>query len=298
MNLHPLEYFVKLAQTKNYTKAAKECFISQPALSRAISDLESKMGYNLFERTSRSVELTKEGELALPYAKKILSTREQMFRELQQYKENNKKAIRVGYVIYGYLAIINQRISEKAKINEISLDPIYDTVANTCKNLYEDEIDVALLPQIPDGDFSNHCAKDNQIESQTLLPSKLHVLVHKDNKLFRKKSVTFSDLRGQQFIGWHPEDVPVLSDCHLKVLKNHKVIEEYTDYCRKLGDLMTLCILKKAVGVVSKGIAPSEINEFRSIEIEDSEEKFGVNLVWKKDNATAQIKRLLEVAKQ
>ena len=61
MTLKELEYFVSVARHQSYTLAAKECFITQPALSRAISELEAELGCTLFRRTTKQVELTPEG---------------------------------------------------------------------------------------------------------------------------------------------------------------------------------------------------------------------------------------------
>ena len=53
MNLNQLHYFVKLADTEHYTKAAEELNISQPSLSHAISMLENELGTKLFEKRGR-----------------------------------------------------------------------------------------------------------------------------------------------------------------------------------------------------------------------------------------------------
>lgn len=60
MTLQRLRYFIAAAQQRNFTRAAEQCFISQPALSRAIAELEEEMGCVLFIRGKRSVSLTRE----------------------------------------------------------------------------------------------------------------------------------------------------------------------------------------------------------------------------------------------
>lgn len=61
MTLTQLESFLILAQRLNFTQAADDLFISQPALSRMISALEQEVGLQLFYRSSRSVSLTPAG---------------------------------------------------------------------------------------------------------------------------------------------------------------------------------------------------------------------------------------------
>ena len=70
MNLKDLQYFISLAKHKNFSKAARECFVTQPTLSNQISKLEEELELSLFERTNRKVSITQEGKLILDVAKK------------------------------------------------------------------------------------------------------------------------------------------------------------------------------------------------------------------------------------
>ncbi len=74
MELNYITEFVTLAETKNYLQAADQLFIAQSALSRHIKTLESELGIQLFNRTTRSVELTEYGKIFLPFAKSIQQT--------------------------------------------------------------------------------------------------------------------------------------------------------------------------------------------------------------------------------
>ena len=62
MNLSQLRYFRKLAQVQHFTKAAEELYITQPALSNSIKQLENELGIPLFEQQGRNVRLTKYGK--------------------------------------------------------------------------------------------------------------------------------------------------------------------------------------------------------------------------------------------
>lgn len=74
MNINYFKEFVILADTKNYLEASEILYISQSSLSKHIKSMENELGVMLFERTSRSVELTKIGEQFLPYAKSIMNS--------------------------------------------------------------------------------------------------------------------------------------------------------------------------------------------------------------------------------
>ena len=78
MTLNQLECFAVLAQRLSFTQAAEDLFISQPALSQQIADLERELGVLLLQRSKRSVSLTPAGTLLLQEAKKLLYQSEKL----------------------------------------------------------------------------------------------------------------------------------------------------------------------------------------------------------------------------
>ncbi len=83
MDTTHLNYFVTLAATRHFGKAAELCFISPSTLSRSIKQLERELNTQLFERDSRSVTLTSQGEKFLSYAQDSLQQWETINEELQ-----------------------------------------------------------------------------------------------------------------------------------------------------------------------------------------------------------------------
>ena len=77
MTLNQLRYFVKVAENGHLTRSAAELMIAQPSLSQAIGKLEKELGFPLFSSKGRTLILTKEGQIFLPYAKNVLLSGEQ-----------------------------------------------------------------------------------------------------------------------------------------------------------------------------------------------------------------------------
>jgi len=73
-NLSSYRIFYAVANTGNISKAAKELYISQPAISKSVKKLEENIGVKLFERSSRGVVLTSEGELLYTHVKSAFET--------------------------------------------------------------------------------------------------------------------------------------------------------------------------------------------------------------------------------
>jgi LysR family transcriptional regulator, carnitine catabolism transcriptional activator len=85
MNLHQrqLRMFVTLAQEGHFSRASERLHISQPALSRAVQELESQLGVKLFRRTTRQLSLTPEGQRLLPRAQRLLRDMADMADDLR-----------------------------------------------------------------------------------------------------------------------------------------------------------------------------------------------------------------------
>lgn len=98
MELKHLRSFIALADTLNYSRAAEILFLSQPALSRHIQDLESDLGVPLFTRTTRQVSLTLAGEEFRERAKDILSRIEKLPQGISKIQagEQPLKTLTIG----------------------------------------------------------------------------------------------------------------------------------------------------------------------------------------------------------
>src|SRR5688500_6586107 len=83
MELHQLRYFVAVAQSGNFSRAAERCFVSQPSLSQQIQKLERQLKRPLFHRLGRKAVLTDGGRLLLDKAMKILAGVEDAERRLR-----------------------------------------------------------------------------------------------------------------------------------------------------------------------------------------------------------------------
>lgn len=87
MEIQQLYYYMELCKQKNFTEAGYACNMTQGALSKQIRKLENELGITLIRRNTRKFELSKEGEIFLPYAKKMTGTYEEMLKNVQKNQE-------------------------------------------------------------------------------------------------------------------------------------------------------------------------------------------------------------------
>jgi len=98
MNSIQLQYFLAAAKFENFTKAAETLYISQPVLGRQISNLEKELGFPLFERSRKTVRLTKYGRMFEIFARETAERYETMARTIQEELRQNSMTLKIGSV--------------------------------------------------------------------------------------------------------------------------------------------------------------------------------------------------------
>jgi len=97
MNFKQLEFFRKTAELENISKAAKELFIAQPALSKAIKDLENELGYTLFDRIGKQIQLNQNGEILYKHVLHLQYDFSHMENELREANAQKSGSIHVSF---------------------------------------------------------------------------------------------------------------------------------------------------------------------------------------------------------
>ena len=145
-NLSSYRIFHTVATTGNISKAAKELYISQPAISKSIQKLEENLDCKLFDRSSRGVTLTEEGELIHSFVKEAFSTLELGEEKLKRSIELGVGHLKIGvsatlckYLLLPYLKPFIE------KYPHIRLSISCQSTNETLKLLEEDKIDIGLI---------------------------------------------------------------------------------------------------------------------------------------------------------
>ncbi len=84
MDIQKLKYFISAAENLNFTKAAKDCFITQTAMSQLIANMEKELGFKLFLRNNRNMSLTAAGQTFYDQMKIMVASYENTVYHCQQ----------------------------------------------------------------------------------------------------------------------------------------------------------------------------------------------------------------------
>jgi len=98
MELHQLRYFVAVAETGGFVKAAQRCGVTQPSLSQQIRKLEEELGVSLFDRSSRGAVPTEAGRALLPRAQRILAEVRETMAGVKEDVSSGRGPLSVGAI--------------------------------------------------------------------------------------------------------------------------------------------------------------------------------------------------------
>lgn len=115
MELRHLRYFITVAQEQSFTRAAEKLFTAQPSLSQQIKDLEQEVGVNLFERSSRKIQLTDEGKAFFIYAEKALENAKLAVASARQVAQQKNNQIHIGFLNVAELKVMPHILAKLKK---------------------------------------------------------------------------------------------------------------------------------------------------------------------------------------
>ena len=151
MELNQIKYFVTLAQTLHFTRAAEACNVSQPALTRAIQKLEEELGGSLFHRERALTQLTELGQHMLPPLERALSAAREAREIAAAFRRRETSPLRVGLEFSIPAATLTPVMTSlRGHNSDIELTLRTGSQADLCQRIMNSEIDLALLVDAAD----------------------------------------------------------------------------------------------------------------------------------------------------
>lgn len=204
LSVKSLEAFFALKECRQFTSAAKRCHVTQSAFSQIIARLEAQIGMRLFDRDTRSVRLTAEGELFALKAQEILSHIDRAVTDMQDYA--NKRWGRLALAIVPSLAgsWLPGLVRQYRQIYPgITLD-LHDTSSERCLQLLRSsKVDIAVTAQP-----GNH----GECLTDILSEEPFYLVCSERHAPKRKRPLTLRDLHGVPVIHLvHTEHVRAIS---------------------------------------------------------------------------------------
>lgn len=194
LNLRLLRYFAAVAEELHFGRAAQRLHVSQPALSHQIRKLEDDLGVELFERTSRRVELTEAGEALLEEGRKTLESAEDALTRIRQYANEDEDVLRVGFIAGGAGGLTTAAVKEFERRNpDVRVEVRRFEWADQSEGIKDGRVDVGFV-RLP--------VEDPELAFESVLEERRVVgLCHHDHGPYtERKSISITELNGYPVI--------------------------------------------------------------------------------------------------
>ncbi|MCW8329695.1 LysR substrate-binding domain-containing protein [Photobacterium sp. SDRW27] len=196
MDIRQLTYFVTLAETGNFTRAAEQLHIAQPALSIAIKKLENQLELPLFHRNDRKVVLTHEGNILLEHARLILQQMKDANIAMAELKGLEKGEVRLGLPsMLGSYFFPEILMAFKSQYPNLKLTIVEAGTQSIRKMLLSGELDLGIIhnAEVPDS-----------LQTEHLLTSQMVAVASEEHPLSRQQTVSFRNFFEQELVMFKP----------------------------------------------------------------------------------------------
>lgn len=231
ISLRRLEYFVAIAEELHFGRAAERLHVAQPALSQQVRQLESDLGLTLFERTTRRVALTPDGESFLRHARGLLVAADGVARAAEEIRGGARGRLRLAFVdstAYEFVPRFLHRFREVWPDAEIELHTMSSD--DQARAIVAGEVDLGIARAVP---------ARQPIDSAVIGRDRLVVAVPSSHAVAGQRSVRLRRLRDDTFVGFARDRSPSLHAEIRAMLAGHDIqydpAIEATEYTTIVG---------------------------------------------------------------
>ncbi|MFG6095777.1 LysR family transcriptional regulator [Leptothoe sp. ISB3NOV94-8A] len=219
MDLYQVRYFLAIAETGTFSRAAERLYLSQPSLSTGIKKLEQELGVSLFERGGRRTVLTAAGRSFMEKAQVIMDQYQAALHELKGF--NDETTLRLGVLSTMRVAVLANLVSSFQQHYPHITVELHDGTLETLQDgLERGDVDVVLTVLSLRGVSQPVVHADSQT-STVLFRQPLRLAVPLSHPFSQRTSVRLAELEGQPFIDrinceFFPQECQMLDAAHIR----------------------------------------------------------------------------------
>jgi len=282
MDINRLKEFITLATLLNYSKAANQLYLTQPALSRHIHDLEVSIGSPLFIRDTHNVQLTPVGEIFLVEATDLVNKYNSAMSKIKDVSSVNTGELKLGFLATASEYIMADfLLNFTAKFPEINMNMHSDNIDNLTRELNDGEIDLAVLTNIDKNFYSG-------LESEQITTDRLFCIVNPKHKFASKETIKMIELSGEKFINFSSVSNAIACDFHKQLFRKAGAEMKIVAEISNLESAMLYLNANMGCFIVPRYLLHLFKN-YVAIPFEDDFCFVSLNLVWKKKNSNPSI---------
>lgn len=264
MEMHQIRYFLAISRTLNFTRAAEECHVSQPSLSKAIKNLEEELGGDLFKRERGQTHVTNLGQTMLPLLRQCFESAAAAKEQANIYGSPEFILLKVGISRTVTLELMAPMFTEIARAYPgLQLSFVRDTAADVLSALKAGDVEVAVA--------ANSGFDWDRFDSWPLFDEEFALIVSKSHALSKRKKISLVEIAKEIYL-YRPycentgDFAKVMGERGIPIPKRHEMSTE-ADTIALVEAGLGVCILPKSINLSSSvvSIPLEDLNITRTI---------------------------------
>lgn len=289
MELRHLRYFVTLAEELHFGRAAERLHIAQPPLSQQIRQLEVELGFQLFHRTKRTVQLTEAGQV-------FLGEVQQIFQQLDRAIQVGRKTSRgeMGQLVVGFVSSTAYNVlptilrTFRTHVPDVSLELHELSTEQQLQWLREGRIDVGFLrPPVDEDTFS----------VATIYQEPLVVALPEAHPLANGASVSLRSLSSELFIFFPRSIAPGLYDQIISLCQQADFSPTVAQEAMQMQTIVSLVAAEMGIAIVPESLQHLQRTGVVYKAIQEPTSKVAIAMIWRCNDTSPTVQRFLEVVR-
>lgn len=273
MTIRHLKIFIAVATCGKMRQAAETLYISQPAVSQAIKELETYYNIKLFERLTQKLYLTEEGAKLLNHARHVVDSFDHL--DLMMKKQGESPKLRIGGSVSVGTYLLNDVMDQmECTVKDLEFKVIVDNTSTIEELIKTSQLDVAVVEGV--------IACDELIQLP-IYEDELVIIVGKGHSLYQKERVTLSQLKDEVWIS--REEGSVNRNQYEQLLMEKNYIIKHKWICTNTETIKQTVARGRGLAIISKMLIQKEISEglLRILPIDDLHVTRDIKLIYHRD---------------
>src|SRR5262249_6126412 len=193
MEMHQVRYFLAVARTLNFTRAADECNVAQPSLTRAIKQLEAELGGDLFRRERPAAQLTELGQRMHPLLKQCYEAAAGARSLASAFKSGEVGALRIALTDSVDLSLLIPFLNQiKRQFNGLEFKFLRGSSREVTEMLKRGQAEIGIAAELDE--------EWERLDAWPLFTEDFQLVLSRQHRLAEQKHLDFEDLRSEQML--------------------------------------------------------------------------------------------------
>lgn len=242
MEMHQVRYFLAVAKNRNFTRGAEECNVSQPSLTRAIKQLESEFGGDLFRRERPQAQLTELGERMLPLLRQCYDSAVSARELAMSMKKGDVASLRLALSHTFDINLLMPHLNEvRRRFDRLDCRLLRGTAPEVVDLLKNGDAELGLASDLGEG--------WDRLDRWPLFTEDFILLVNAQHRLVPRRSVELKELREERLLlrTYCEHSAPTAT-----LLRSHGVDVDHCYQITSESDLMSMLASDLGVAIVPR----------------------------------------------